>query len=196
MTIELLAPQPGVQLALAFFPPTDRSRGRVDEQQAVETLLRALLGGVSTERAHHPDGSPYLPAHPDLALSISHTAGCAAVLLAPSTLAPGVDVETYREQLPRVASRYFHPEEWELLKAHRPLSDQERYTLLWTAKETVYKVTRPTHGSLLAYRLMEHDPQRQSLLLMGESPAEQLSLHYLFRPPYVLSFGVHPAELG
>ena len=71
------------------------------------TILCDLFGSATPpQREHDAKGRPFLPSAPEQSVSISHAEGHAAVLLTPSTLRPGVDIETYRSQIRAVASRY------------------------------------------------------------------------------------------
>lgn len=198
MTIELLAPAPEILLGIASYPPSeDRTAVRAQEREAIRRLLSELLQ-VETppERAHRADGSPYLPDYPGYALSLSHTRGQVALLLAPATRRVGVDIERYRDQLLTVAPRYIAPEEWELVTSSPAYPEETLRTLLWTAKETAYKIARPAHGSLLGFRLEQLDTAGQTMTLSTTDSADRLTLHYLFRPPFVLSFGVLSPGLG
>lgn len=95
---------------------------------AVRVLLQQMLPGAVI--AYHESGKPYLQSSP-WRISISHTDGFVAVILSLHGEV-GVDIEQYGERVCRVASRFISSEEsasgvWEQL-------------LLWSAKETVYKM--------------------------------------------------------
>lgn len=191
MTIELLALAKGLRLALAFYEPyPQREATRGQEREAVDVLLSQLLGlDEPPLREHRADGSPYLPAFPELSLSISHTWGSVAVLLSSADRILGVDVERYREQLVSVSSRYISPEEWAYLRAHTAYTDEELRLLLWTAKEASFKIAHPASGSLLSYQVEAIDTDAQLLHLASQEQGRTLWLHYLFRPPYLISLG-------
>ena len=190
MTIELFSPSPNQSLGLAFFDPVVGVKRCVAEQRAIDHLLcRLLQMETPPRREHYPDGAPYLPAYPKLSISISHCIGCVAVLITPKEQAPGVDVEQYREQLCRVESRYINTEEWQRLLSYSTYTEEELRTLLWTAKEASYKIAHPTSGSLLSYQVEDIDPSAQKLYLVSQEQGRSLTLSYLFRPPYTISFG-------
>lgn len=181
----------GVALCLCHFPPTSRSERRSVEQGAVELILSELLGESAPRRGYDPLGRPILLDYPDRSLSISHTEGHAAVLLTPSADGtPGVDIETYRPQLYEVASRYLHPDEWERVLATSPLTELQLRSLLWSAKETAYKVFNPQGASLLSFTAVELRPDE--LILAYPQGCTQLRIGYQLRPDYLFTYGVHP----
>ena len=181
----------GVTLCLCHFPPAPRSERRSVEQKAVELILSELLGESAPRRGYDPLGRPILLDHPDRSLSISHAEGHAAVLLTPSADGtPGVDIETYRPQLYEVASRYLHPDEWERVLATSPLTELQLRSLLWSAKETAYKIFNPPGASLLSSTATELRPDE--LILAYPQGSTQLRLGYQLRPDYLFTYGVHP----
>ncbi|MYX14708.1 4'-phosphopantetheinyl transferase superfamily protein [Streptomyces sp. SID8374] len=71
---------------------------RAEEYAAARTLLRALLREVGADLeggpvAAHPSGRPYLPARPDLGVSLSHSSGWVAAAVGRDRDV-GVDVQT------------------------------------------------------------------------------------------------------
>ena len=181
----------GVALCLCHFPPVPRSERRSVEQRAVELILSELLGESAPRRGYDPLGRPILLDYPDRSLSISHTEGHAAVLLTPSPDGtPGVDIETYRPQLYEVASRYLHPDEWEQVQATSPLTELQLRSLLWSAKETAYKVFNPSGASLLSFTATELRPDE--LILAYPQGGTQLRIGYQLRPDYLFTYGVYP----
>lgn len=159
------------------------------------TILCDLFGSATPpEREHDATGRPFLPGAPEQSVSISHAEGHAAVLLTPSTLRPGVDVETYRPQLRAVASRYLTESEWDLLEHSAPsLSELQLRTLLWSAKETAFKIFGPPDASLHGFTLERIDPASQQLRLGYAREATSLTVHYTLCPDYLFTFGWHKA---
>ena len=181
----------GVALCLCHFPLVPRSERRSAEQGAVELILSELLGESTPRRGYDPLGRPILRDYPDRTLSISHTEGHAAVLLTPSADGtPGVDIETYRPQLYDVASRYLHPDEWERIQVTSHLTELHLRSLLWSAKETAYKVFNPPGASLLSFTATELRPDE--LILAYPQTGTQLRIGYQLRPDYLFTYGVHP----
>ena len=158
-------------------------------------ILCDLFGcAAPPQREHDATGWPFLPSAPELSVSISHAEGHAAVLLTPSTLRPGVDIETYRPQLRAVASRYLTEGEWDLLEHSAPsLSELQLRSLLWSAKEAAFKIFGPPDASLHSFALESIDPASQQLRLGYAREATSLTVHYTLRPDYLFTFGWHEA---
>jgi len=102
-------------------------RGREAEKQAVAELVRHALGEDAV-LSHRPDGSPTVLI-PGIEISVSHCATCAAIVLSDRHV--GVDVETDRKQLERVAPRVLSQAE---LDCYR-----DNLVGAWTLKEALYK---------------------------------------------------------
>lgn len=102
-----------------------------------EWLATAILldaAGIHQDLCYAPSGKPFLPDGPHL--SLSHGEGLAALLL--SDRPCGVDVQKPDEKLFRIRHKFCHPEELAEAMTHPdPLAF---LTLLWTAKEAVFKV--------------------------------------------------------
>ena len=183
----------GVALCLSHYPPVERRERKASEEAAIGAMLRALLGEAqSFERAHDATGRPFLPSKPEVSMSLSHAEGCAALLLTPSSLRPGVDIETYRPQLYAVASRYLTEAEWEKGCRLAPqLTELELRTLLWSAKETAFKVFGPSDASLHNFVLETLTPLEQTLRLHYPLEETKLLVHYELRPDHLITFGWH-----
>ena len=127
------------------------NRGR---ELVLHLIQEALSLSTTPELAHHPSGAPFLPQHPEKSISISHAEGVVAVLLAPSTYRLGVDVERRRPQLLRVQTKYLHDDELPMLLPCIP-DELTALTLLWSAKEAIFKLLQPPSQSLLDFRLRD-----------------------------------------
>lgn len=182
----------GVALCLCHFPPAPRSERRSVEQKAVELILSELLGESKPRRGYDALGRPILLDHPDRSLSVSHAEGHAAVLLTPSAdSVPGVDIETYRPQLYDIASRYLHAEEWDWVHATSSLEELQLRSLLWSAKETAYKIFNPSDASLLGFTVAQLSADE--LVLDYAEGGAQLRLGYQLRSGYLFTYGTHPS---
>jgi len=91
-------------------------------------------------------GRPYLE-HSDIDFSISHTGHTAAAIISLKGCA-SIDVEEIRPRIGRIMPRFLHPEERSWVERHVPPTFLEPATglapwwlptLLWSAKETVFK---------------------------------------------------------
>jgi 4'-phosphopantetheinyl transferase len=87
-------------------------------------------------------GRPWLAgASPDLTVSLSHSGVWVAAVVAQGGRA-GVDVEEIRDKAQRLASKFLAPHEWAaaLAACQTVANASAHYTLLWSAKETLYKL--------------------------------------------------------
>lgn len=114
-----------------------RHNARMAEKRATRQLISRVFGKTASIE-HDSEGRPSV-AGVDFTGMISITHSCASCLLAVthrSDISIGIDAETWREQLTRVASKF--------------LTDEERthyltpalLLLAWTTKEAVYKAAR------------------------------------------------------
>ena len=114
------------------------------EHWCVDQCLTAL--GLAVEQiVHDSNGKPLVQNHPDRHLSIAHHSGAegcwASVALADASI--GIDIETEREQLRRIASRFLHPNE------QAAIGDDVAYlSMAWAVKECMFKA----HGPALDFR--------------------------------------------
>jgi 4'-phosphopantetheinyl transferase EntD len=103
---------------------------RTQLQRYASRLLLAEMLGEMPEVSKDENGKPLLPNH-SLEISISHTEGYAAILLGTGKL--GVDVQHFKPNVMKVRDRFLDDRELEMAQ------DIESTTLLWAAKEAVYK---------------------------------------------------------
>ena len=168
----------GIALYLCRFTSEGRkerlSKGRREQlDRGRQLILRLIQEALSLpsppELAHHTSGAPFLPQHPEKSISISHAAGVVAVLLAPSTYRLG-DVERRRPQLLRVQAKYLHGDELPMLLPC--ISDElTALTLLWSAKEALFKLLQPPSQSLLDFRLRDFSLLPSALGRIGLFPS-------------------------
>ncbi|MFB9770514.1 4'-phosphopantetheinyl transferase family protein [Lactiplantibacillus modestisalitolerans] len=105
-------------------------------QHAVgRALLRQL---VATPVAYHRLGQPYVPAQPQLGVSVSHSATLVVAAVAPGPL--GIDVERLRPVNWARYRRAFTASEWAFLKRCPTANRQLLAWRLWTAKEAILKL--------------------------------------------------------
>ncbi|MDE5786267.1 MAG: 4'-phosphopantetheinyl transferase superfamily protein [Duncaniella sp.] len=118
------------------------SRGERD-RAATMALLKEIFGN-DVEYSHRPSGAPVVACNGmNHNVSLSHSCSTIVIAVAGDEKAIGVDVETYREQLERVQSKYLSDEERKLFTA--PIDKLKA----WTAKEAVYKAALTPGLSLL-----------------------------------------------
>ncbi|MDE7153670.1 MAG: 4'-phosphopantetheinyl transferase superfamily protein [Muribaculaceae bacterium] len=107
-----------------------QNSARRREKQLTLLLLRKLAGSEVVLR-HDPDGAP-LPIGEGQHVSISHSGHEVAVALSDSPYI-GIDVESPREALRRVSSRFLSRREQEYY------TDLNQLLRAWVIKEAVYK---------------------------------------------------------
>jgi len=149
--------------------PASADAARQAQWLAGRVLVHALaqgaawLGPQPFTVYNDATGRPWL-AHgaPGLAVSLSHSGQWVAALLAHEARV-GIDVEMVRDKAQRLAAKFLAPHEWAaaqaLAQAH-PAAASAHYSLLWSAKETLYKLAAQ-RGLIF----------KQQLLLGAFSPA-------------------------
>lgn len=110
---------------------TPRCTRREAEISAINSLI-AKAFGVNTELSHRADGAPYIVSRPDVCISISHCIDECVLVVSDKSI--GVDIETARPMLERIATKFLTPAE----------QDRGPHTLtvlmqMWSAKEAVFK---------------------------------------------------------
>ncbi len=103
------------------------------ERATTIAVLRNLMG-PAVSLMHDPDGSPILNGRHEY-ISISHSLKDVAVAIDPERRA-GIDTETWREQLSRVAGKYLSETE------RKEYCTPELLLRAWTVKEAVYKAAK------------------------------------------------------
>ena len=164
---------------------------RQAERRNVQQLLNAMMGGGGTSDfvvGHEQSGKPFVavrtPAAGDVSLpgwrvSISHTRGFAAVLLSARELV-GVDIERRSDRVERIAPRFIRPDE--------AAGDTDRKLLLWSAKETVYKLF--SEDNLLFFDMRSTPIDAGRLQVENLKRHIAVDVHYEFTDGYVLTFAL------
>lgn len=163
------------------FDGTPRQR----ERHAVQQLLTAMTDDPDITVGHEASGKPYIVApHPTHFpnISISHTRGYAAVLLTDAPAA-GVDIEYRSDRVESIATRFIRPDE--------AAETTDEKLVLWSAKETVYKLFSED-------RLLFHDMRMVSMdtrLLRMENMKRKtvVDVFWELTDDYVLTFATLPA---
>lgn len=183
---------PGVRLAIASFIPSRGAERRAIERGIARRLLAELLGDTSSELPylHEPNGRPRLPEPHTEQLSISHTEGYVACAV--SEIPIGVDVERWGEQVMRILPRFLSPEECAMV--HAAEHPQHLAHILWSAKESAYKLAPPTSHSLLDFSLVHILPPTEHaygrMLIAAAHTPRPICVHYTTTPDYVLTLAL------
>jgi phosphopantetheinyl transferase len=104
-------------------------------------LATQLLGPAADVIVRNDaDGRPWLADAPaGVGVSLSHSGEWAAALLSTEGRV-GIDIEIVRDKARRLAPMFLSDEEAAHAAAQAEASSSQRYSLLWSAKETLYKL--------------------------------------------------------
>jgi len=108
--------------------------GRRMEWLAVRVLLKELYTPAPVID-YHGNGKPLLISHSDK-ISISHSGKMISVTTHP-TQNPGIDIEVLRPRIHKIAYRFLGEKE---IKYLGPSPSAEQLTIIWGAKEVMFKV--------------------------------------------------------
>ena len=115
-----------------------RSDRREAERATALSLVRDYFG-QETRISHRDDGAPYIEGRSEY-VSVSHCRG--ECVVAVSDLPVGIDIESRRPRLLKIASRFLTSREHRVVKSRGEMDDDASIDLLlryWTAKEAVFK---------------------------------------------------------
>ena len=204
-TAELWPDLPQAEAYRALIPaPADAIRqaqwlaGRV----LIHRLLAEMLPTAAADVQVNNDatGRPWLMGQaPQMAVSLSHSGVWVAAMLAHGGRA-GVDVEIIRDKAQRLASKFLAPDEWaEAQAASLAAPDADaHYTLLWSAKETLYKLAA-RRGIIFKKQLLLNPfvPQVTgeipATLLLDDIQTRHSICYHQPAPGYVLTYCHEPA---
>ena len=128
--------QKNIKLTVADELKLHKRKSLVHQKGFLASRKLLLEAGISPAGLRHDlNGVPELESGQQL--SISHTRNLAGIAL--GTIPLGIDLEVYRPKIERIAPRFLHPNESFALES--PLKI-EKLTLIWTAKEALYKALK------------------------------------------------------
>lgn len=159
-----------------------QKRKIISHQKEFLASRRLLLeAGVSPEGlSHDPDGIPHLESGQQL--SISHTKNLAGIALGSQPL--GIDLEVYRPKIERIAPRFLHAEENYALESPMKI---EKLSLIWTAKEALYKALKQKgivfSEQLLVAPFQWGDPRGSAKVFISDKTLD-FSLNFIVRKVY------------
>ena len=163
------------------------SERRKMEWLSVRVLLYSMLQ-EDKEIGYSLEGKPYLTDH-SFFISISHTKGYVAVMLASFTPA-GIDIEQYGQRVKRVYDRFIRSDE-----RVEPYQGDETWSMLlhWSAKETIFKSMENADADLRKLCLSHFIPQSEGVFQVREYATERQQLFtvgYHICPDFVLTWTV------
>ena len=132
---------------------------------------------------HDPNGIPRLESGQQI--SISHTKTLAGIALGTKPL--GIDIEVFRHKIRRIATRFLHADETFALKGNQVI---EKLTLIWTAKEALYK-TLNQKGIIFSEHLLvfpfQWGDRKGSAKVFFEGKSIDFSLNFIIEKEYCAS---------
>lgn len=157
-----------------------RSESRIREKIVSHLLLRNLTGRTSLSICHEQSGKPVVDG---CEISLSHTRGWAAMIVAPHGLDVGVDIEYFSERVNRIADRFIRPDEQNGDLPHRLVN--------WSVKETVYKLFSEEDLQYFDMRLHPFDALPKGEVVVDDlKTGRSVSVNYVLTADYVLSWAV------
>ena len=198
-----LLPDPATYRSLLPHPATPARQaqwlaGRVLVHQLLAASKGSSCPSAAAQLRNDAAGRPLLAGRPGAALSLSHSGEWVAALLAPSGQA-GIDIELIRDKARRLAPRFLSAAEQEF--ADRQGNDPALFSLLWSAKETLYKLAGQRGLSFRRDLLTASFAWPTATELVGtvREPAGQTRHRVCYTPPapgYVLTYCHEPANFS
>ncbi len=106
---------------------------------AARWLLKMMMPEMELDKIEiAPNGKPWIPGG-DFHFSLSHCKGYAAVAVS-DTDPIGMDIEIIHERILKVAHKFLHKSEKELVDSLTPEKQLKQLAFYWAAKEAMYKM--------------------------------------------------------
>ena len=169
----------------------------------VHRLLAEFPQHFAADVRLHNDatGRPWLAGQAQgLAVSLSHSGEWVAAVLAQGGRA-GVDVEVIRDKARRLAGKFLAPDEWAAAQAATLAAPDQaasaHYTLLWSAKETLYKLAAQ-RGIIFKEQLLisgfaaQEAGEIPATLVLGAVHTRHSVCYHRPAPGYVLTYCHEP----
>ena len=176
-----------VNTFFSLYPDLEVLKGEIDGYGSVQRRLevlavRALLycmTASSVELYHDKSGKPFLSN--GVNICISHTHGCAAVIMTPSNMV-SVDVEYISERVGRVAQR--------LLRTDENAVSLVEKLLHWCTKETLYKLYSEDSLSLSEMQLLSIDGNEHNGIITARNIRRNatVNVHYRLFDGFALTY--------
>lgn len=183
--IEIRSVSPSARLGLWRMDEPFAGKPRDRERAAVASLLLAMTGDDSLLIDHEPSGRPFLSSTIHQSpVSISHTRGYAALLLSTAG-SVGIDIEYRSDRVERIAHRFIRPDEMPLLNT----TDDK--LLVWSAKETVYKLF--SEQKLMFFDMQTTSIDSDVLHIKNMKLGTIVDVCYEFSEDYVLTYACLPS---
>ena len=132
---------------------------------------------------HDPNGIPRLESGQQI--SISHTKTLAGIAL--GTKPVGIDIEVFRPKIRQIATRFLHADETFVLNGDQVI---EKLTLIWTAKEALYKALNQK-GIIFSKQLLvtpfQWGDKKGSAKVFFQGKSIDFSLNFIIEKVYCAS---------
>ena len=155
------------------------------EYLAVRCAIKQLSGGRMPRIKYLPCGMPYLADH-SMQIGVSHT-GHYATVITHSTTPVSIDIERIGDKVGRVKSKFLHTDELQNIDMR---SEKIHLTILWAAKEAVYKIMGVEAVDYInQIRIEPFQPYMEGTIVANEFATEakaSYNLHYKVYPEYVV----------
>ena len=162
-----------------------QKRKILSHQKEFLASRRLLLeAGIPTHSlSHDPNGIPRPESGQQL--SISHTKNIAGVALGIKPL--GIDIEVFRPKIRWIATRFLHADETFVLNGDQVI---EKLTLIWTAKEALYKALNQK-GIIFSKQLLvtpfQWGDKKGSAKVFFQGKSMDFSLNFIIEKVYCAS---------
>ena len=163
-----------VRLGLWRIDEPFEGSARERERDAVHRLLHAMTGDNSLCIVHEYSGKPILTGWH---VSVSHTRGFASLILSDCSEV-AVDIEYQSDRVGRIAKKFIRDDE--------PVVTVEEMLLLWSAKETLYKLHSSAHLQYFDMRLLG---MSESIIQLEDMKNNEIvEIHFERSDDFVLTY--------
>ncbi|MCQ2608043.1 MAG: 4'-phosphopantetheinyl transferase superfamily protein [Bacteroidales bacterium] len=139
-------------------------------------LLREILGTNYKEVSYEKSGKPIMDG---TFISISHSKSYVAVIVS-KTHSVAVDIEEFRQQVFRITEKFVRAEE------SKEFSSLEDLILLWSAKETLFKLTNASYDLLDFSVKKDGEEQLQGSIILEGKQLNDIKLSYFRNDKFCL----------
>lgn len=173
--------QKNIKLTVADELKLHKRKSLVHQKGFLASRKLLLEAGISPAGLRNDlNGVPELESGQQL--SISHTKTVAGIALGTQSI--GIDLEIYRPKIERIAPRFMHSNENFAFEGTRIV---EKLTLIWTAKEALYKALKQK-GVIFSEQLIVApfewgDTQGHAKVLISDNTLE-FSLNFIIQKDY------------
>lgn len=157
------------------------------ERLVAKYLLSLLLADTHINIAKTPEGKPYI-VNEDIEISISHSGVHLAVMIAETPC--GVDIQYYTDKITAISRRFLRNEESEIIPM---LSHKDLLHLIWSSKETAYKIYAKKQLDFLKDILISKSctapPDKITAEVTVNHQTFTYQLNYQYYQSYILVYG-------